>query len=453
MEPVTHLLTGACLARTGLNRRAAYATLTMVVAAEFPDVDTLWGVRGPVAEFEHHRGITHTFLGLPFEAALIVLAIYGLHRWRVSREAKLQASSTTDPEAVSSSSDDGQVHVPKGRATPRPLTAAPVRWGWLYIFALLALLSHLLLDYNNNYGLRPFYPFNSHWYSASIVFIFDPLIFAMLLAGLVAPALFGLVNSEVGVRRPRFRGRGWAGAALLGVLAVWTLRAVEHTRAMQLAMAQSIADPGAGTANSSPGIDSFTQATGNGSAVLNQATGDLGLAPPVPPVTYLSAQRALANPDPLNPFRWAAVIDFGSVYQLAEIDTRNGVVSPSDTFQPKPGRSPAVLAAEASPLGSFYMNWAPMPFLSESGPGSLASDSSSGLVSGRSGGAGLTVVTFRDPRFMGPIPLLRDDAPSDGSGNGSANDTGDGSSPLSAAVTVDAAGRVVRQSMGAGADR
>ena len=88
MEPVTHILTGACLARTGLNRRAAYATLTLAVAAEFPDIDTLWGLRGSVEGFTHHRGITHTFLGLPFEAALLVAAVYGLHRWRLAQAAR-----------------------------------------------------------------------------------------------------------------------------------------------------------------------------------------------------------------------------------------------------------------------------------------------------------------------------------------------------------------------------
>ena len=65
MEPVTHFLTGACLARTGLNRKTAYATLAMTLAAEAPDMDAFWGFRGPVAGFEHHRGITHTFLGAP----------------------------------------------------------------------------------------------------------------------------------------------------------------------------------------------------------------------------------------------------------------------------------------------------------------------------------------------------------------------------------------------------
>ena len=33
MEPVTHFLTGAVLARAGFNRRTAYATLAMTLAA------------------------------------------------------------------------------------------------------------------------------------------------------------------------------------------------------------------------------------------------------------------------------------------------------------------------------------------------------------------------------------------------------------------------------------
>ncbi len=38
----------------------------------------------------------------------------------------------------------------------------------------------------------------------------------LLLAALIAPALFGLVGSEIGARRVRYRGRGWAIAALAG---------------------------------------------------------------------------------------------------------------------------------------------------------------------------------------------------------------------------------------------
>src|SRR5664279_3201198 len=87
MEPVTHFLAGACLARAGFNRKAAYATLAMTLAAEAPDLDTLWAVDGPVATFQHHRGITHTFIGLPFEGLVVIGAVWLLHRWRLRRAA------------------------------------------------------------------------------------------------------------------------------------------------------------------------------------------------------------------------------------------------------------------------------------------------------------------------------------------------------------------------------
>ena len=80
--------------------------------------------------------------------------------------------------------------------------------GVLYGCAIVGLLSHLLLDYTNNYGLRPFYPFNTHWYAASIAFIFDPVIFALLVTALVLPSIFELVNTEVGAKNTPFRGRG-----------------------------------------------------------------------------------------------------------------------------------------------------------------------------------------------------------------------------------------------------
>jgi len=382
MEPVTHLLTGACLSRTGLNRRAAYATLTMVVAAEFPDIDTLWGFRGPVEGLQHHRGITHTFLGLPFEAALIVAAVYGLHRWRVRRAN----AATTASRA-------------------RPLTVAPVRWGVLYGLALVALLSHLLLDYTNNYGLRPFFPFNDHWYAASIVFIFDPWMFAMLLAALIAPLLFGLVNAEVGARKQPFHGRGWAIAALVGVVAWWGLRTVEHERALQMAMSQSIAMPVVSAATGPAPQTPASQA-----AVSQQAespdSSSATVAPAEPMPIYLPVRRALASPDPLNPFRWSAAMDFGPVYQLAEIDTRGGTVSLGETTYAKPARSAEVLAAEGSKLGRAYMDWSPMPIIEVTKPDSLPmSGTPSTHVSesrhGAPGGIVDKVITFRDPRFMG----------------------------------------------------
>ena len=376
MEPVTHLLTGACLSRSGLNRHAAYTTLAMVVAAELPDIDTLWSLRGPVAGFEHHRGITHTFLGVPIEAAAVVVAIYILHRWRISH-------------------------------SKRP-TAAPIRWGLLYLFTLLALLSHLLLDYTNNYGLRPFFPFNTHWYAASIVFIFDPLIFALLLGALLVPGIFRLVGSEVGASRQPFAARSWAIAALLGIVTLWSLRETQHERAVQLAMAQSIEAP--------PPVENL--------APVEKLEAQPALDSPAPaeaPPVYLQAQRALASPDPLSPFRWYTVTDFGPLYQLAEADSKLGSIVPSQAIQPKLDPSPQLLAAESSPLGRAYLDWSPMPFITidtiaKGDPGA---------------GSARAMVEFADPRFMGDTLLLH---PS-------------GHTPLTGRVELDANDKVIWQAL------
>jgi len=360
MEPVTHLLTGACLSRTGLNRRAAYATLTMAVAAEFPDIDTLWSLRGPVADFQHHRGITHTFVALPVEACVIVGTVYVLHRIFSGRVAQT------------------------GSSNPKSAPPAPVRWGLLYCFALLALLSHLLLDYTNNYGVRPFFPFNPRWYAGSFVFIFDPLIFLLLAMAFLMPPLFALINSEVGARRQRFRGRGWAIASLVCIVLVWGLRATEHARAVVLASAQSVAMPQPDTGGPAP---------------------DATVPDSAPSRRFSQPEQVLANPDPFSPFRWHVVSDFGGFYQLADVNLLNNSLTPAQDIHVKPERTPALIAAESSWLGHVYLDWSPMPIITVSVPGdptrppTEAEDEPSAPTS--------TIVTFRDPRFMIDIPLMR----------------------------------------------
>ena len=125
LEPITHFLTGAVLARAGFNRKTALATATMTLAAEAPDLDVFWSFKGPVVGFAHHRGFTHSFLGLIFVSALVTGFMYLV--WRV-----------------------------RGWSTKIP--NLPPRWGMLFMFAYVAGLSHILLDYTNNYGVRPFWP-------------------------------------------------------------------------------------------------------------------------------------------------------------------------------------------------------------------------------------------------------------------------------------------------------
>jgi inner membrane protein len=326
MDPITHFMTGAVLSRTGFNRKAAYAAAAMTIAAGFPDIDVLWLLKGPVAAFEHHRGFTHTFLGVPFEAAIITGAFWLFHRWNISR----QKSRDT--------------HSWKAR------NAAPIHWPLLYLFTLIALLSHILLDYTNNYGVRPFAPFNPRWYSASIVFIVEPVITFLLVSALVAPILFGLIGSEVGARRQPFRGRGWAIAALIAIVALWTLRFVERQKALQLAQ----------------------------SADYNNAT----------------VLSVYAGPHPLNPFRWHTIAETPLTYQLGTANTLTNTLSTNiqaDTFY-KPPTTLATLVAKRSWLGRIYLDWSPQPLVTDTG---VTPDN-------------LTAVTFRDLRFMYNTTILSD---------------------------------------------
>ena len=53
MEPVTHFLTGACLGRTGFNRRTAYATLAMTLAAVTQNASVASAPQGSQARVKH----------------------------------------------------------------------------------------------------------------------------------------------------------------------------------------------------------------------------------------------------------------------------------------------------------------------------------------------------------------------------------------------------------------
>jgi inner membrane protein len=374
MEPVTHFLTGACLARAGFNRKAAYATLAMTLAAELPDLDTLWSLRGPVAGFEHHRGITHTFLGLPFEALAVTGGMWLLHRWRARRAESVAIAA---PAADAPGSDQRII---------RPLTAAPVRWGLLYSFALIALVSHILLDWTNNYGVRPFFPFNPRWYAGSFVFIFEPAMFALLLIGLAAPSLFGLIGGEVGARKAAFRGRGWAIFALAAVAALWGWRYYEHDAAVQLASSAAYG----------------------------------------PDATGAEVLRVSASPYPGNPYRWHTVVETPTFYQMSTIDTLRSTVetdASQDLFY-KPAETIATTAAKRSWLGHVYLDWSSWPIVTEDGP--IAAPYAP------AGAPGWTAVDFRDLRFAYDTSLIQ----------------GRENPPLSAVVYVDSTGEVERMEFG-----
>jgi len=165
MENLCHTLAGAVLARAGLDRTTPLATATLLVASNMPDIDvvSLWW--GDLAYLEHHRGVTHSLAGLLIEAPVLAGAVLAFDRL-VRR--------------------------------PRKPDAPPARFGRLAVVALAGLFVHLLLDWTNNYGVRPLVPFDSAWWYGDLVFIVDPWMW-LLLGG----ALF------VGARRKWTANIGW----------------------------------------------------------------------------------------------------------------------------------------------------------------------------------------------------------------------------------------------------
>ena len=189
------------MARAGLNRKSALATLTLVLAAEAPDIDMLANLRSPLAGFAHHRGFTHTFLGVPLVAALVLLVVFVGYRWW------------------------GRRH----RQSDQPMP----RWGILFGLACLSGFSHILLDFITAYGVRPFEPFSYRWFSWDIVSIVEPVLWVILAGGLILPALLGLIAEEVSTRRQRDpRGRTGALVALALVAALWGFRDFQHRHAI-----------------------------------------------------------------------------------------------------------------------------------------------------------------------------------------------------------------------------
>lgn len=142
MDNLTHSLVGLAAAKAGLERLSPGATVACVLAANAPDTDILALLGGRWFHLQHHRGITHSIVGTLFLALLIAVSFY-LGDWLIARWRGRER-----------------------RASFKGLLLASV----------LLSLSHPLLDWTNNYGVRPLLPWSGRWFYGDLVFIVDPWI-------------------------------------------------------------------------------------------------------------------------------------------------------------------------------------------------------------------------------------------------------------------------------------
>jgi inner membrane protein len=147
MDGLTHSLVGLASAKAGLKRLSPYTTAACILSANAPDIDVVsFFFGGRWTLLHHHRGITHSIIGTLVLGLLIPSVLYGIERaiakWR--------------------------------KRPPR------IQYRGLMLASLIAAATHPLMDWTNNYGVRPLLPWDGRWFYGDLVFIVDPYLLLVL---------------------------------------------------------------------------------------------------------------------------------------------------------------------------------------------------------------------------------------------------------------------------------
>lgn len=147
MDNLTHSLVGLAASKAGLEKLSPGATLLCVIATNAPDADIvvrLFGDRW--LALHHHRGITHSILGTLIIGLTIPLGFFLIDRLI----SKMRAREPT------------------------------TKLKGMMIASVVVCATHPLLDWTNNYGIRPLLPWSSQWFYGDLIFIIDPFLWLVL---------------------------------------------------------------------------------------------------------------------------------------------------------------------------------------------------------------------------------------------------------------------------------
>ena len=182
MEPFTHALTAlAILSRAGAKRLPRFGTAMLVVSGLAADLDYASYIGGPGVFLRFHSAALHSLAG----SALLTC---GLAAGFCAVAGKIDA-------------DRLRRNTPSKSAPPLPFRSAVA-------VCAAGVASHLLLDLASGDGVGLLWPFRRHWTAFDLAASLDPWILALLIAGLLLPQLFRLVNEEVGARNKHTGGTG-----------------------------------------------------------------------------------------------------------------------------------------------------------------------------------------------------------------------------------------------------
>ena len=276
MDNLTHTAMAVFLSRIGPGRWSPHGTAIILIASNIPDIDTLMGIHGGLDYIHFHRHITHALIAMP----LMALAAAGIVRLAVRK---------------------------------------PLAWRGAFFAALLAVVSHVALDWTNIYGLRPMLPFSPAWYELGITGVVDIWIWAVCLLALAAPLLGSLVGSEIasGTLRSRHHGRGWAWFAIGFVLLYNVGRFGLHSRAI--------------------------------TAVESQLYQE---AVPV---------RVEAVPNAVNPMKWRGLVETADAWAVHDVDLAGDPAGSRPLIFHKPEPDPAIDAARRTTVFQEFLRFSQWP--------------------------------------------------------------------------------------------
>lgn len=181
MDPVTHGITGALLGKACFSeRQGRVAIFAATLGALFPDVDIVGELfsRDPLALIKDHRGITHSFVALPFFAALL-----GWLTRKAARRLGIESPSAS----------------------------------MLTLIYAVGIASHILLDVMTSFGTRIWDPISQQRVAWDLLFIVDFTFTSIVLV----PQVVAWVYRDRGKTLSRSAAM-WV-VFSLGTLVVWVL--------------------------------------------------------------------------------------------------------------------------------------------------------------------------------------------------------------------------------------
>jgi inner membrane protein len=165
MDNLAHSLVGLTTAKAGLERLSPLATTVCILAANSPDIDVAIGLFSDRwTLLKHHRGLTHSIVGTLALGILLPLIFY-LGERAISRFR---------------------------RRSPK------IRLRGLLIASLITTATHPIMDWTNNYGVRPLLPWSGRWFYGDLTFVVDPYLWLI-----VGGSAFLMTSKR------RFKMAGW----------------------------------------------------------------------------------------------------------------------------------------------------------------------------------------------------------------------------------------------------